>query len=166
MAEYSKEKKFYLKLPKDFFDKHYVKILKGLPNGKEYALLLLELMCESIPYGGYLRFSKELPYTPEMIASLTDTNIDIVRNALKAFEALGLIQTTDEASLYIPQVEGMITSTTEGAEKKAISRQGGQKGDKCPPESKDKSIEYRDKNTDEIKYKEEERIAKTKWLKN
>lgn len=62
MAEYSKEKLFFLKLPKDFFDKYYVKIIEGMPNGKDYLIMLLKLMCESISHGGYLRFSEEVAY--------------------------------------------------------------------------------------------------------
>ena len=58
MGEYSKERKFFLKLPKEFFNSYWVKILEGMPNGQSYLLMYMKLMCDSISYGGYLRFSE------------------------------------------------------------------------------------------------------------
>lgn len=143
MAEYSKEKLYFLKLPKDFFKKNYIKVLKGMPNGHEYALLLLELMCESVGWGGYLRFSQTLPYTPEMVSSLTDTNIDIVRNAFVAYEGLGLAKRTEDSSIYFPLVGDMTMNTTIGAARKQVQRQGGQEVDKCPPDTRDKILDIK-----------------------
>ena len=142
MAEYSKEKLFFLKLPKDFFDKYYVKIIEGMPNGKDYLIMLLKLMCESISHGGYLRFSEEVAYTPEMIASVTGTNIDIVRSGLKVFKDLHLMTDTPSGTMYFSIVEKMTAKPiTIGAMKKALTRQGGQKGDICPPDIRDKSLD-------------------------
>ena len=142
MAEYSKEKLFFLKLPKDFFDKYYVKIIEGMPNGKDYLIMLLKLMCESISHGGYLRFSEEVAYTPEMIASVTGTNIDIVRSGLNVFKDLHLMTNTPTGTMYFPIVEDMTAKPiTIGAWKKYLSRQGGQKGDICPPDIRDKSLD-------------------------
>lgn len=134
MSEYSKDKLYYLKLPKGFFDEYYVKILEGMPNGKDYLLMYMKLMCESISHGGFLRYSKDAPYTDEMIASVTGTNIDIVRSGLKALESLELITPTSEGSLFIPNVQKMTAITTKGAENKALKRGGGQTADKCPPD--------------------------------
>src|SRR5574344_232720 len=143
MAEYSKEKLFFLKLPKDFFDKYYVKIIEGMPNGKDYLIMLLKLMCESISHGGYLRFSEEVAYTPEMIASVTGTNIDIVRSGLKVFKDLHLMTNTPTGTMYFPIVEDMTMNTTIGAARKQIQRQGGQEGDKCPPDTRDKILDIK-----------------------
>ena len=46
MGEYSKERKFFLKLPKEFFNSYWVKILEGMPNGQSYLLMYMKLMCE------------------------------------------------------------------------------------------------------------------------
>lgn len=142
MAEYSKEKLYFLKLPKDFFDKYYVKIIEGMPNGKDYLIMLLKLMCESISHGGYLRFSEEVAYTPEMIASVTNTNIDIVRSGLKVFKDLHLMTDTPSGTMYFSIVEKMTAKPiTIGAMKKAEVRERGQKGDICPPYIRDKSLD-------------------------
>jgi len=153
MSEYSKEKLYYLKLPKEFFNEYYVKILEGMQNGDKYLIMYMKLMCESISHGGYLRFSKEVPYTPEMIASITSTNIDVVRTGIKVLEDLGLMVETEEGSLFFPIVEKLTCSTTIGAVNKAIQRQGGQEADICPPDIRVVDSKYVDnkKNITETK---------------
>lgn len=152
MAEYSKENLYYVNLKNDFFNEHYIKILKGMPNGEKYLVLYLELVCESITHGGFLRYSKDIPYTIEMIASVTGTDIDIARVGIEALKSLGLIEVTEGGSLYLPKVKEMTRITTKGAEKKQLQRSkghdGGQGVDKCPLDIRDKSLEYRDKSLD------------------
>lgn len=143
MAEYSKERLYFLKLPSDFFAGHKIRILESMPNGVRYESMLLKLMCESISHGGYLRFSEGKPYTPEMIAAITGIDKKSAREGLEALKSLELIEDTEEGSIFIPCVPKMVSSTTEGADRKRTSR--GQKGDKqgtkggqmsteCPPE--------------------------------
>lgn len=122
MAEYSKEKLFYLKLNKEFFDQHYIKILETQDNGDKYILFLVKLMCESISHNGYLRFNESIPYDEKMLAAITRTNIDIVRVAIKLFESMGIIEFTKDKTLFIPVVQLLTCSTTEGAIKKQEQR--------------------------------------------
>lgn len=148
MAEYSKENLYYVNLKNDFFNEHYIKILKGMPNGEKYLVLYLQLICESISHGGFLRYSKDIPYTPEMIASVTNTDIDVVRVGIEALKSLGLMQVTEGGSLYLPKVKEMTRITTKGAEKKqkqlARRNEGGTGVENLPPDIRDKSIEYKD----------------------
>lgn len=122
MAEYSKEKLFFLKLNKDFFDQYWVKILESEPNGDKYILFLIKLMCESISHNGYLRFNESIPYDEKMLAAITHTDIDVVRTAIDAFKNMNIIEFTEDRTLFIPMVPEMTTSTTEGALKKAGQR--------------------------------------------
>lgn len=160
MAE---EKRYYwLKLHKDFFQSHQIRILEGMPNGKEYAYFLLKLLAESVSHDGRLRLSDAIPYNEEMLSSLTNTNVDIVRSAIKAFEALGLLEIMDDGTYYLTEVKRLTGSETAWAEKKRIYREqrkelrqeednvlevSGQLEDKkgqCP--IRDKSKEIRDKS--------------------
>lgn len=139
MAEYNKEKLWFLKMPKDFFQGHYMRALEGVPNGKEYELMYLKLMLESTAYNGWLRLSQGVSYTTEMIAGITNTPIDTVRIGLKVLEGFGLVTKNNDGSLFLPQVPELTDYVTKGAEKKKEQRAnktesiGGQKGDKCPP---------------------------------
>ena len=111
MAE---QKRFYwLKLRKDFFQSQQIRILEGMPNGKEYAYFLLKLMAESISAEGRLRLTDTIPYSEEMLAALTNTNVDIVRAAVQAFQALGLVQLMDDGTYYMTEVEKMIGSAVD-----------------------------------------------------
>ena len=116
-------KRFYwLKLEKDFFKKHDIRIVESLPNGKDYILFYLKLLCESTSHEGYLRFSPTIPYSEEMLATITDTNIDIVRSAVKVFTELKMMTILDDGTLYCQQVEKMIGSATGQTIRKSESK--------------------------------------------
>lgn len=118
MNETNNNGKFYwLKLKRDFFKRHDITILESMPNGKEYALFYLKLMLESIDHEGMLRFSEQIPYNEQMLAAITNTNVDTVRSAIKVLEQLKLLEILDDATIYMTEVENMIgsASNTDGA---------------------------------------------------
>lgn len=98
-------------------------IIEGMPNGKDYVLFYLKLLCESVDHEGNLRFSETIPYNEQMLATITNTNIDIVRNAIGIFRQLDLIEILDDGTLYMGEVKKMLGSETEWAEKKRIYRE-------------------------------------------
>ena len=114
----SNSKKYYwLKLQDDFFKRHDIRIVENMPNGKDYVIFYLKLLCESTSHDGLLRFSEEIPYNEEMLATITNTNIDIVRSAINVFEQLKMIELYDDGTLFMKQVEKMVGSETQGAER-------------------------------------------------
>ena len=118
------DKKYYwLKLKRDFFKRHDIQIIEDMPNGKDYILFYLKLLCESVDHDGNLRFSDEIPYNDQMLASLTHTNVDIVRSAVKLFAELRMIDIMDDGTFYMNQVEKMIGSETYWAQKKREQRE-------------------------------------------
>lgn len=138
MAEYSKEKLYFLKLPKDFFQSYKMRALEGISGGRDYELMYLKLLCESISHNGYLRFDEKTPYTVDMIAGITNTPIDSVRVGIEVLQKFGLVEVTDTKSIYLPEVSAMTGSTTVGAKKKQeqiASRNEGveRKVEKIPP---------------------------------
>ncbi len=105
------EGKFYwLKLKRDFFKRHDIQIIEGMPDGKEYLLFYLKLLCESVDHDGRLRFSEEIPYTEEMLAVVTNTNNVIASSAIQKLTELGLIKLLDDDTYYMTEVEHMIGS--------------------------------------------------------
>ena len=109
------EKKYYwLKLKRDFFKRHDIRIIEEMPNGKEYLLFYLKLLVESIDHEGELRFSDTIPYNEQMLAVITNTNVDIVRSALKLFaDGLHLIEIKDDQTIYMEEVQRMIGSAAD-----------------------------------------------------
>ncbi len=158
MSEYNKDRYYWFKLKEDFFKRHDIRIIKSMPNGKDYVIFYLQLLCESLSHNGRLRFSEAIPYDENMLSVITDTNIDIVRSAMKLFIDLKMIEILDDQTIYIPTLQKMVGSTTLGAEQKQLQRQrnalqidGGQSADICPPE-----IEIEKEREKEI-YKEKEK---------
>lgn len=103
--------KFYwLKLKRDFFKRHDIRVIESMPNGKDYVLFYLKLLVESVDHEGSLRFSETIPYNEEMLAVITNTNVDIVRSAMKLFVELGMMEILDEGTIYMNEVDRMIGS--------------------------------------------------------
>lgn len=96
--------KYWLKFYKDFLKSPQMKVIRKMPNGAEYILLYMALMLESIESVGHLRFSDSVPYNNDMLSSVTDTNIDIVRTGMKLFEELGMIQILPDKTIFLPDV--------------------------------------------------------------
>ena len=66
-------KKFYwLKLSRDFFKRHDIRIIESQENGKDYILFYLKLLVESIDHEGQLRFSDTVPYDEKMLEKVID----------------------------------------------------------------------------------------------
>ena len=117
-------KKFYwLKLKRDFFKRHDIRIIEEMPNGKDYVLFYLKLLLESIDHEGSLRFSDTIPYNEQMLSVVTNTNIDIVRSAMKLFTELKLMEVLDDATIYMAEVNNMIGSESWSAERVRRFRQ-------------------------------------------
>ena len=112
------DKKYYwLKLKKDFFKRHDIKIIESMENGKDYVLFYLKLLCESVDHDGSLRFSETIPYDDKMLATITGTNIDIVRSAMKVFTSLQMVEILDDQTIFMNEVEKMIGGESESAER-------------------------------------------------
>ena len=113
----SENKYFWLKLKRDFFKRHDIQFVEAMPNGKDYILFYLKLLCESIDHAGNLRFSDTIPYNDQMLSIITNTNIDIVRNAINVFQQLHMIEVLDDGTFYMNQVQTMIGSECASAER-------------------------------------------------
>ena len=112
------DKKYYwLKLKRDFFKRHDIRIIEEMPNGKEYLLFYLKLLVESIDHEGELRFSDTIPYNEQMLSVITNTNIDVVRSAMKLFVELKMIEVQDDATIYMAEVNKLIGSEWTSAER-------------------------------------------------
>lgn len=120
------ERKYYwLKLKEDFFKRHDIRIIESMDNGKEYVLFYLKLLLESISHEGKLRFSDAIPYNEKMLSTITDTNVDIVRSALKVLKELSLIEILDDQTLFMSEINNMVGSEGASAERMRKSRERG-----------------------------------------
>lgn len=119
----AKDKKYYwLRLKRDFFKRHDIRIIEAMPNGKDYILFYLKLLCESVDHEGNLRFSEEIPYNEQMLSTITNTNVDVVKSAIKIFTELNMMEIMDDGTYYMREVEKMLGSETYWAKVKREQR--------------------------------------------
>lgn len=114
----SDKKYYWLKLKKDFFKRHDIQIIESMPNGKDYILFYLKLLVESVDHDGELRFNDTVPYNEDMLSTITNTNIDVVRSAMKVFTELKMIDLMEDKTIYMNEVNKMMGTETYWAEQK------------------------------------------------
>ena len=117
------KKKYWIKIEKDFLKSSQIKVIKAMPNGKEYILFYLAIMLESTESEGHLRLNELVPYNEQMLAAVTDTNIDIVRVAIKVFQDLGMLQILENGTIFIPGVSKRLGKECESAERVRLYRE-------------------------------------------
>ena len=150
MAE---KKKYWLKIEKGFLNSSHIKVIKNMPNGKDYIIFYLAIMLESTGTEGHLRFNELVPYNEEMLASVTDTNVDIVRTAMKIFQGLGLISILQDGTIFLPDVPNRVGKESESAERVRLyrKRQGLLQCNDDVTNSNDNKEKDKDKDKDKDK---------------
>jgi len=117
------KKYYWLKLKEDFFKRHDTQIIESMPNGKDYIIFYLKLLLESLSHEGALRFNENIPYSEDMLATITRTNVSVVRDAIRIFTQLGMMEIMDDGTYFMCEVKKMVGSETEYAEKKRLQRE-------------------------------------------
>lgn len=161
------KKYYYLKLKEGFFDSEDMKLLQGMKDGYVYSDILLKLYLQSLRQDGRLMYRDIIPYTPDMIATITNHQVGTVEKAMKILEQMGFIEILDNGAIYMLDIQNFIGQSSSEADRKRSYRKSidaeksrllenksvtngvtnnGQMSDKNPPENRDKSIENRDKN--------------------
>ena len=115
-------KYYWLKLHNNFFEKEEIKMLLAMPNGTMYVIIYLKLLLKSLETEGTLIFKRTIPYTPEMIASITGENIDVVRIAIDIFINFRLMDSLENGALFMNEIENMVGSESKWAEIKRKQR--------------------------------------------
>ena len=138
-------KYYYLKLKESYFDEDSIVLLESMQDGVLYSNILLKLYLKSLKHGGRLQLDENIPYTAQMIATITRQQIGTVERALQIFLKLGLVELLDGGAYYMSNIELLIgQSSTEGERKRAARQQnrallpartnGGHLSDIRPPE--------------------------------
>ena len=78
-------KYYYLKLKENYFDDDSIVLLESMQDGVLYSNILLKLYLKSLKHGGRLQLDENIPYTAQMIATITRQQIGTVERALQIF---------------------------------------------------------------------------------
>ena len=101
-------KYYYLKLKENFFDSDSIVLLEDMKDGILYSNILLKLYLKSLKNDGRLQLDEHIPYTAQMIATLTRHQVGTVERAIAVFQQLGLVEQLDCGLLYMTDIELMI----------------------------------------------------------
>ena len=108
---------YWLKLHDDYFENANIKIIEDMDNGPAYLLFLFKLKLISVKTEGYLRVTDTLPYNEKTLATVTNSNVDLVRTAMKIFQEFDLIEILPDDTIYVKCIELLIGSESEVAER-------------------------------------------------
>ena len=117
------KKYYWIKLKRDFFKRHDIKIVEAMPNGKDYILFYLKLLLESVDHEGELRFNDTIPYNESMLSVITNTNVDIVKAAMAVFIELNMIEMLEDGTIYMTETEKMMGGESASAPRMRKARQ-------------------------------------------
>ncbi len=155
----NKNKNWWLKLPENFYEKDEIKMIEAMPDGAAYINFYFKILLKSLSNDGNLLFKDTIPYTAEMLASITNTPVATVKYAIDLFRKLGLIEILDSDTLHMSELKKMVGCETKFAEKKREYREkiksqneiediSKTKKGQCP--TRDKRLELREKTTTSI----------------
>ncbi len=163
------KKYYYLKLKEGFFDSEDMKLLQAMKDGYVYSDILLKLYLKSLRQNGRLMYRDIIPYTPDMIATITNHQIATVEKALDIFKQMGFIEILDNGAIYMLDIQNFIGQGSSEAdrirnyrkeindEKRSllednstniqtnVTPENVQMYNECTPENRDKRIENKDK---------------------
>lgn len=161
------KKYYYLKLKEGFFDSDDMKLLQGMKDGYVYSDILLKMYLQSLRQEGRLMYRGIIPYTPDMIATITNHQVGTVEKAMEIFEKMGFIEILDNGAIYMIDIQNFIGQSSTEADRirnyrKTINAEKSrasaiesvinditndvQMYDRSTPEIRDKSVENRDKD--------------------
>lgn len=159
MAEYNKQRFYWIKLTDRFMTSDTVDFLMEQKDGANYVVIYQMLCLKTVNNDGCLSRSigeMIIPYDEEKIQrDLKWFSIDTIRVAMNLYKRLGLIYEQEDGVLRITDFDNLVGSQTVSAFKKQEQlklrggKQGGIKVEKIPPEKdidKEKDIKREDKD--------------------
>ena len=134
------KKYYYMRLKENFFDSSEISLLESMPDGYLYSNILLKLYLRSLRGEGRLAINN-IPYSPEMIATVTHHPVETVKKALDIFQKLGLIEILDSGVIYMLNIQEFIGESSTEADRIRAYRQRI---------AQEKRVQMYDKHTPEI----------------
>lgn len=117
------KKYYYLRLKDNFFDSDELKILESMKDGYLYSNILLKLYLRSLKNNGKLVVNERIPYSADMLASVTGHQVGTIKQALSIFKDLGLIDVLDNGAIYMLDIQNFIGKGSSEADRKREYRQ-------------------------------------------
>lgn len=138
----SDKKYFWLKMPRDFYNKHYVKALRKQQHddypevfGEMLVSFYIWLLVESIDHDGCLRYSDSKPYDETLLSAVSGFPLHFVTLALRVVTDLELVVTESDGTLFLPKSIKMIGGETAAAQRMRKMRENDKNNQVDIPET-------------------------------
>lgn len=112
------QKYYYMRLKQDFFETEEMIILESMQDGYLYSNILLKLYLRSLKRDGKLMFNDTIPYSAEVLATVTRHSVGTIEKAMDVFQKLGLVEVMDDGAIYMLQIQNFIGRSSTEAERK------------------------------------------------
>ena len=84
----------WIKMATDIFDNRKIRLIESLPDGDALIVIWMKLLClaGNINDNGMIYFTKEIPYTEQMMATQFNRPLATIQMAIRTFEQFGMIE--------------------------------------------------------------------------
>lgn len=89
-----------------------------MQDGYLYSNILLKLYLRSLKRDGKLMFNDTIPYSAEVLATVTRHSVGTIEKAMDVFQKLGLVEVMDDGAIYMLQIQEYIGKSSTEAERK------------------------------------------------
>lgn len=88
----------WIKITTDIFDNRKIRQIEALPDGDTIIVIWVKLIClaGSINDGGYVYFTKEIPYTDQTLSTQFNRPLHTIQLALQTFRQFNMIEIVDD----------------------------------------------------------------------
>ena len=88
----------WIKIVTDIFDNRKIRQIEKMPEGDAIVVIWFKLICLAgeVNDNGMIYITKEVPYTPEMLSTHFNRQLNIINLALQTFQAFNMIEIIDD----------------------------------------------------------------------
>ncbi|MGG1020506.1 phage replisome organizer N-terminal domain-containing protein [Bacillus paralicheniformis] len=97
----------WIKLSTQMFEDEKIKLIEQMPEADTILIIWVKLLAQAgkTNASGYIYLSKNIPYTDEMLATIFNRPLPIVRMALQTFQRFGMIEVDENRFISITNWE-------------------------------------------------------------
>ena len=88
----------WIKLSTDIFDNRKIRQIEKMPDSDALIVIWLKLLilAGEVNEGGWIYFTKEIPYTDQLLSNQFDKPLATIQLALSVFQKFGMIEVVDD----------------------------------------------------------------------
>lgn len=88
----------WIKITTNIFDNEKIRIIESMPEGDSIIVIWFKILvlAGNINDNGFVYFTRDIPYTDQMMATLFNRPLSTIQMALSTFEKFGMIEIIDD----------------------------------------------------------------------